>query len=346
MQPPSILSLVVFFTFILGIDSSPVLHERATSKCTPEDIATVRRTVKDEAYFCNWWLSETRTQSPFVEFSPLQVTDLCRCISPAKTTTKNKRAETTEATVEARLERRQTMATCRAELSIQFSQPWRFCVFYTSYPRTTSPFAGYSAQELTKLCGCVSGNVVSTFSKKTMTSTKSTSRTGKPVSKASSSSKFSSTLVKPVTKVSSLSKLSSSSIKPISRPSSTSSKLTSSSSKPISKASSSSKARSTSVKPITKASSSSRLLSSSIKPISKTFSSSSKLRSSSSRLVSKTTSSSKAATKSTLSKSSSGTHSTSTPKSSSSSQAQHHLKPETVEQHLFHHIQVFRSGSF
>ncbi|CAD0092917.1 unnamed protein product [Aureobasidium vineae] len=188
MQALRILSLVVFFTFVLGIYSSPVLHERAISKCTPKDIAIVRRTVKDEAYFCKWWLSETK--SPFLEFSPLQVTDLCRCISPAKTTTKKKRAELIEeATVEARLERRQTMTTCRAKLSIQFSQPWRFCVFYTSYPRTTSPFARYSAKGLTKLCGCVNGNVVSTSSKKTLTFTKSASRTVNPFSKASSSSK-------------------------------------------------------------------------------------------------------------------------------------------------------------
>ncbi|KAI4730821.1 hypothetical protein E4T49_01179 [Aureobasidium sp. EXF-10728] len=251
MQSPRILALVVFFTFILGVYSSPVLHERAVSKCTPRDIAIVRRTIKDEAYFCTWWLSDTRTRSPFMEFTPLQVTDSCKCISPAKTTTKHKRAESTEeATVEARLERRQSKTACRAELSIQFTQPWHFCVFYTSYPRTTSPFARYSAKELINLCNCVDGKIVSTSSKKTSTSTRGTSSSANLISKASSSSKIGSSSVKSVTKVSPSSTLSSSSIKPISKSSSSSSKITSSSSKPVSRTLSSSKVATSSSAPV------------------------------------------------------------------------------------------------
>jgi hypothetical protein len=73
-----------------------------------------------------------RTRTPFLEFSPAQVTDLCKCIAPVstkKTVTKQKRAEHT---VLRTLEKRQTVASCRAEMSIQFTEPYHFCKFYNS----------------------------------------------------------------------------------------------------------------------------------------------------------------------------------------------------------------------
>ncbi|CAC9885996.1 unnamed protein product [Aureobasidium pullulans] len=133
----------------MSVYSSPLLDERAALKCTSRDIAIIRRTISDETYFCKWWLSDVRTRSPFLEFTPAQVTNLCKCVTPVKTITKHKRAEQTEqATLEHHLERRQTKASCRAEMSIQFTEPWHFCVFYNSYPRTSSPFAKYAAKDL------------------------------------------------------------------------------------------------------------------------------------------------------------------------------------------------------
>lgn len=66
-----------------------------------------------------------RTRSPFLEFTPEQVTKLCKCV--AATPSKPKR----EATVPL-LEKRQTKASCSAEVSIRFTQPWRFCNFYSA----------------------------------------------------------------------------------------------------------------------------------------------------------------------------------------------------------------------
>ncbi|THZ51938.1 hypothetical protein D6C88_09725 [Aureobasidium pullulans] len=87
--------LIFLVTLVLGISASPVLTERATTpKCTANDIALVRRTVNDEVYFCKWWLSDGRTRSPFYQFTPIQVTNLCKCIvAGSKTASKPKRDE-------------------------------------------------------------------------------------------------------------------------------------------------------------------------------------------------------------------------------------------------------------
>ncbi|KAH0172128.1 hypothetical protein KCU67_g1866, partial [Aureobasidium melanogenum] len=74
-----------------------------------------------------------------------------------ETVTKQSRAESTALN---ELENRQTVAPCRAEMSVQFTEPYHFCVFYNAYPRTTSPFAEYSARELIKLCKNVVKNHV------------------------------------------------------------------------------------------------------------------------------------------------------------------------------------------
>ncbi|TIA56328.1 hypothetical protein D6C77_07009 [Aureobasidium pullulans] len=176
MHASRILSVISFMVCVMSVYSSPLLDERAALKCTSRDIAIVRRTISDETYFCKWWLSDVRTRSPFLEFTPAQVTNLCKCVIPIKTTTKYKRAEQTEqATLEHHLESRQTKASCRAEMSIQFTEPWHFCVFYNSYPRTSSPFAKYAAKDLVNLCNCIEGKIVSTSTKKTSTSIKKTS---------------------------------------------------------------------------------------------------------------------------------------------------------------------------
>ncbi|THZ80889.1 hypothetical protein D6C84_07066 [Aureobasidium pullulans] len=176
MHASRILSVISFMACVMSVYSSPLLDERAALKCASRDIAIVRRTISDETYFCKWWLSDVRTRSPFLEVTPAQVTNLCKCVTPVKTTTKHKRAgQTEQATLEHHLERRQTKASCRAEMSIQFTEPWHFCVFYNSYPRTSSPFAKYAAKDLVNLCNCIEGKIVSTSTKKTSTSIKKTS---------------------------------------------------------------------------------------------------------------------------------------------------------------------------
>ncbi|THY95467.1 hypothetical protein D6C92_04382 [Aureobasidium pullulans] len=176
MHASRILSVISFMTCVMSVYSSPLLDERAAVKCTSRDIAIIRRTISDETYFCKWWLFDVRTRSPFLEFTPTQVTNLCKCVTPVKTITKHKRAEQTEqATLEHHLERRQTKASCRAEMSIQFTEPWHFCVFYNSYPRTSSPFAKYAAKDLVNLCNCIEGKIVPTSTKKTSTSIRKTS---------------------------------------------------------------------------------------------------------------------------------------------------------------------------
>ncbi|THX72226.1 hypothetical protein D6D04_09198 [Aureobasidium pullulans] len=185
--------LIFLLTLILGISASPVLTERATTpKCTANDIALVRRTVNDEVYFCKWWLSDGRTRSPFYQFTPIQVTNLCKCIvAGSKTPSKPKRDEIS-APVENIL-KRQTLASCRAEVSRQFTMPWYFCTFYN---------AQYSAKALTTLCKCVEGKPVSSSTKKTSSSTKkvstSTKKTSSSTKKTSTSSKVSTSTKKNV----------------------------------------------------------------------------------------------------------------------------------------------------
>ncbi|KAI5271701.1 hypothetical protein E4T47_05008 [Aureobasidium subglaciale] len=178
--------ILFFITLLEGAKSSPLLAERATPKCTARNIEIVRRTVNDEVYFCKWWLSDGRTRSPFLEFTPAAVTKLCNCIiSDTKTVSKQKRAEAT--TVENLLEKRQTQASCRAEVSRQFTKP---C------PRTTSPFAKYSAKALIDLCKCVEGKVVTSSTKKTASSSRKTSASTKKLS-SSTTKKATSSTTKP-----------------------------------------------------------------------------------------------------------------------------------------------------
>ncbi|THY95791.1 hypothetical protein D6C93_04941 [Aureobasidium pullulans] len=61
-----------------------------------------------------------RTRSPFYQFTPIQVTNLCKCIvAGSKTASKPKRGEVS-APVE-NIMKRQTLASCRAEVSRQFT---------------------------------------------------------------------------------------------------------------------------------------------------------------------------------------------------------------------------------
>lgn len=131
--------------------------------------------------FCFWMCllgllpaCSTRTRTPFLEFSPEQVTELCKCIvllptgkpvakqtvteqktaTQMKTVTKQKTAteqrtvtnektmtkpktvtkqSRAEPTALQGLEERQMIASCRAEMSFQFTEPYHFCVFYNSW---------------------------------------------------------------------------------------------------------------------------------------------------------------------------------------------------------------------
>ncbi|THX46642.1 hypothetical protein D6D06_09994 [Aureobasidium pullulans] len=295
-------AVCLLFAFALTVSASPVLNKPATLQCSARNIAIVRRTVLDEAYFCKWWLSDIRTRSPFLEFTPEQVTKLCKCV--AATPSKPKR----EATVPL-LEKRQTKASCSAEVSIRFTQPWRFCNFYSAYPRTTSPFPKYSANRLLDLCKCALGKATS--SSKTSSSTKprststlstssrktSTVKTSLSIKKTSSTVKSSSSSSRPVSKSSSssarpASKSSSSSSRPASKSSTSSSRIVS-----MSSSSTKSKSSGSTVKPSSTSSTSSKVvalpskLSSSISIATKPFSSSSKASRSSAQSASKSSSS-------------------------------------------------------
>ncbi|KAI5245172.1 hypothetical protein E4T43_03307 [Aureobasidium subglaciale] len=192
----------IFLLFCLNVQfvyvsSSPLVVERAASTCSTKDIATVKRTVSDPVYFCQWWQQDVRTRSPFMEFSATQVDTLCKCISPVTTGGKCKRKrrrsniEERAAAVVAR-----SAASCSAEVSVQFTQPWRFCTFYTSYPRTTSPFKKYTASSLTSLCKCAITKPASTTSKKVTTTSKKTTTTS---NKATTTSKKVTTTSKKIT---------------------------------------------------------------------------------------------------------------------------------------------------
>ncbi|KAG9600519.1 hypothetical protein KCU86_g5543, partial [Aureobasidium melanogenum] len=260
-------AVCLLFALILGVTSSPLLNERASQSCNARDVQIVKRTAIDPVYFCKWWISDIRTRSPFLEFGHERVTAACKCIAPTKT--KTKRTEDTEE--QQGLAKRQTTESCRREVATQFTEPWHFCNFYNAYPRKSSPFKRYAAQQLLKLCNCVQGKSVTSSTKKTTSSVKTTSKKTSVTVKSSSTStkKISSTFSKAI----SSSKLSSSSqsrITSTTKPSSTSTKKTSSSSsKTISstKISSSSKLPATSSKSTTssnvKSSSTSRKTSSS-----------------------------------------------------------------------------------
>ncbi|CAD0084046.1 unnamed protein product, partial [Aureobasidium vineae] len=214
--------LLCFVVQLVSVSSSPLV-ERAAATCSANDIATVKRTTPDSVYFCQWWqqaLRSPRTASPFMEFSPTQVDALCKCISPVATGAKCKRRRK-RSNIEERADAATTRSasSCSAEVSAQFTQPWRFCTFFTSYPRTTSPFQKYTASALTSLCKCAitkpasttsknkkvttTSMKVTTTSKKVTTTSKKVSTTSKKVTttaqKIVTTSKKVSTTTKPTT---------------------------------------------------------------------------------------------------------------------------------------------------
>jgi hypothetical protein len=59
MIPRTLLPLLVcLFAHVLSVSSSPLVVERAAATCAAKDIATVKRTVADPVYFCQWWQQE------------------------------------------------------------------------------------------------------------------------------------------------------------------------------------------------------------------------------------------------------------------------------------------------
>ncbi|KAG9597294.1 hypothetical protein KCU77_g1970, partial [Aureobasidium melanogenum] len=165
---PVVPLLFCVFAQLVSVSSSPLVVERAASTCSANDIATVKRTAPaDPVYFCQWWQQDVRTRSPFMEFTPTQVDTLCKCISPIATGPKCKRKrKRSEIEERADANSGRSAASCSAEVSVQFTEPWRFCTFYTAYPRTTSPFKKYTASALTSLCKCAITKPSSTTSKK------------------------------------------------------------------------------------------------------------------------------------------------------------------------------------
>ncbi|THX83537.1 hypothetical protein D6D05_03500 [Aureobasidium pullulans] len=200
MIPRTLLPLLVcLFAHVLSVSSSPLVVERAAATCAAKDIATVKRTVADPVYFCQWWQQDVRTRSPFMEFSATQVDTLCKCISPVATGPKCKRKRKRSQIEERSAFVARSAASCSAEVSAQFTQPYRFCTFYTAYPRTTSPFRKYTASALTSLCKCAITKTTSTSTKKTSTSTKKTTTSTKKAVVTTAQKPVTTTSRKPVT---------------------------------------------------------------------------------------------------------------------------------------------------
>ncbi|CAD0098134.1 unnamed protein product, partial [Aureobasidium mustum] len=240
-------AVLLLFALILGVNSSPLLNERASQKCNAKDVQIVKRTAMDPVYFCTWWNSEyaVSAQDLLSLNSARRVTAACKCIASTKT----KRTEHTEEHQD--LEKRQTTESCRREVGTQFTQPWHFCNFYNAYPRKSSPFKKYTASQLLKLCNCVEGKSVSSSTKKTTSSVKTTSKKTSATVKSSSTTtkKTSSSSSKAIssTRISSSSKLSTSSSKStgpssVKLSSTTTRKTSSSSSSALSRSSTSSSA--------------------------------------------------------------------------------------------------------
>ncbi|THW71969.1 hypothetical protein D6D19_06929 [Aureobasidium pullulans] len=185
MIPRTLLPLLVcLFAHVLSVSSSPLVVERAAATCAAKDIATVKRTVADPVYFCQWWQQDVRTRSPFMEFSATQVDTLCKCISPVATGPKCKRKRKRSQIEERSALVARSAASCSAEVSAQFTQPYRFCTFYTAYTKKTSTSTKKTTTSTKKAVVTTAQKPVTTTSRKPVTSTTkkpTTSTAKKPV---------------------------------------------------------------------------------------------------------------------------------------------------------------------
>ncbi|KAL2028292.1 hypothetical protein VTO58DRAFT_110980 [Aureobasidium pullulans] len=150
---------VILFSIVLIAEASasPSLTGRAGNGCSTSNIETFRHTVKHKEYFCNWWLSATRSRSPFIELLPSEVTAVCYCIGTHATN--NKRSVPAIDGL-SQLAKRSARSDCRAELSSEFTEARNFCSFYTRVPRASSPFEKFSVADLLGLCDCIQGKSV------------------------------------------------------------------------------------------------------------------------------------------------------------------------------------------
>ncbi|KAI4853992.1 hypothetical protein E4T44_00483 [Aureobasidium sp. EXF-8845] len=209
---------LLHFLALAPSESATPIEDRLIQRCTTRDLTIVRRTVIDPVHFCKWWQEEyrsftsycllhcflthdhsTRTRTPFLEFTVSEVNNLCTCIAPRSSArpTKHKRTPSIDSSPLAK--RSTTSDACRKEMSLQFTEPWHFCVFYNAYPRTSSPFRKYATQDLIKLYRCVGGKMNSLTTKKTLTSTRKQSASATKglttTSKTPTSTKKASTIV-------------------------------------------------------------------------------------------------------------------------------------------------------
>ncbi|KAL1305489.1 hypothetical protein AAFC00_002364 [Neodothiora populina] len=155
-----------------------VVEGRAAT-CNSKNVAYVNRSSKHAIFFCDFYLSYPRTNSPFQLLGASDTWAACKCI-----------------TASARTPRRyNTMFAPKAGsscsvytkvLSNEYPSPSAFCSFYMYQDRTRSTIPGISVNDLKKACKCLSGT--STTSQVVTRTTTMTSRTSIASTKTSTCS--------------------------------------------------------------------------------------------------------------------------------------------------------------
>ncbi|KAF2149120.1 hypothetical protein K461DRAFT_324533 [Myriangium duriaei CBS 260.36] len=140
-------------------------------------IAQLKSDILHPVYFCEWYLSSTRSRTPIPSIQPSQLAQTCQCLLKKQPVALSSKSIAGMDQVPAFDEvkcNRQHAATVRDEFRLAYA----FCKFEAAIGRSTSPIRGFSALKVKQGCKCIINARSSTIA--------STSKPGLPRSSGSS----------------------------------------------------------------------------------------------------------------------------------------------------------------
>ncbi|CAD0110423.1 unnamed protein product [Aureobasidium uvarum] len=184
--------IVSLFSLFLAVQALVI----ETKSCFSPDVFAIAQQVSSPHYFCTWYLSDGRTNSPIPNIDATALLSACKCIASAEPV--GTKAKTLDAIAKAASLHSYVSATCQSTsgspISREFMNPPLFCTFFNSYERHDSPIPSLNVPAVRHACKCVlsgpkSSSKTSSTIKSPSSSTKQTTshRSSSPSTKESSS---------------------------------------------------------------------------------------------------------------------------------------------------------------
>ncbi|KAI4716789.1 hypothetical protein E4T48_07014 [Aureobasidium sp. EXF-10727] len=124
------LFIVSLFSFFLAVRSL-VIEQKS---CISPDVIAIAQQVTSPHYFCAWYLSDGRTNSPIPNIKTNALLNACKCIASAEPV--GTKAKTLDAIAKAARLNSYVSTTCLSTsgnpIRKEFQNPLSFCTFFNS----------------------------------------------------------------------------------------------------------------------------------------------------------------------------------------------------------------------